>query len=192
MESGRGSSAPATVRAKAKASPNPFWDERHRDEFRLQQARPADLPALEEGAREVTQTTGDLLIRSPHGVAEPTGRTVQSSSSTTQAVIALPDGPVREVQEGNGGVGQLVLRHAQAPPRELSPSGVVSLELALPEAVGAVEVDLATPKGSSRSGWSRMARGEAASPGVPDSTGTGGQAAMLGGIRGLMESAACA
>ena len=141
---GRGGSAPATVRAKAKASPNPFWDERHRDEFRLQQARPADLPALEEGAREVTQTAGDLLTRSPHGVAEPTGGgIVQSSSSATQAVIALPDGPVREVQEGNGGVGQLVLRHAQAPPRELSPSGVVSLELALPEAVGAV----ATPQG---------------------------------------------
>ena len=120
MESGtvRGSSAPAAGRPKAKANPNPFWDERHQDEFRLQLARPADLPAPEEGAREVTQTAGSQPTRPPQGVAGSSAGGMAPSSSSV--AIPLPD---RSGQEGNGGESQLGLRHAQAPPRELAPEG---------------------------------------------------------------------
>ena len=197
VESGvtRGGSAPATVRAKAQAvpgervGPNPFWDERHQDEFRLQLARPADLPTPEEGAaRGMTQTAGPSPFRPPQGEAGSSagGMGAQASSS---AAIALPDG---SLQDNGGGEGQVALRHAQTPPRELAPEG---LQLALTqgaESGGAPgipqEVDLATPKGSSHSGWSRMERGEVPSPVDPAAAGAGGQTAMLGGIRSMMES----
>ena len=127
----RGGSAPATVRAKAQAAPgdrvgpNPFWDERHQDEFRLKLARPVDLPTPEEGeARGMTQTAGPSPYRPPQGEAGGSAGSMGAQASSLGA-IALPDG---SLQESGGGEGQVALRHAQTPPRELAPTG---LQLAL-------------------------------------------------------------
>ena len=154
VESGvtRGGSAPATVRAKAQAvpgervGPNPFWDERHQDEFRLQLARPADLPTPEEGAaRGMTQMAGSLPFRPPQGEAGSSAGDMGAQASSS-AAIALPDG---SLQDNSGGEGQVALRHAQTPPRELAPAGlqVALVQDAAPAgAQGVQEVDLATPK----------------------------------------------